>query len=189
MKVFLNSSYWTVTPDQPSVQPLSKYLLCCAAATKPSLLKSVLFINSSLYQGVRPRSMCRSRPLPVWGRLARRRLFQRYESAFSSRSQTFPHPRSFASPPIAFALSAPLSSGEHTHTNFTTGNDNWPLVKWLIFTCNTASHAEGLASGSSKGALRAKQWVIAVSLGTETSLLYPRDTKLHLNLSLTYYHR
>lgn len=103
------------------------HLLCCAAATKPGLLKSVLFTNSSLYQGVRPRSMCRSRPLPVWGRLARRRLFQRYESAFSSRSQTFPHPRSFASPPIVFALSALLSSGEHTHTH-KLHNRKWQLA-------------------------------------------------------------
>lgn len=90
----------------------------------------------------------------------------------------------FPSPSLSLLYSLQVN----THTNFITGNDNWPLVKRLIFPCNTASHAS-LSSGSNKGALRAKQWVIAVSLGTETSLVYQRDTKLHLHLSRTYYYK
>lgn len=57
--------------------------------------RSVPLVHSPLYQGVCPRPVRRSGPVPVRGRLARRRLFQRYESALffpSSNSQTSPHP-------------------------------------------------------------------------------------------------
>lgn len=209
MKEFLCSSYGAVEVHQTkkSCEPLSYNLICtlCGAAASDNCThccmsylqltilhkarsvrkcvshqqlaapRSVSTVDVSLQTAASVREAGEATTVPaVW------------ISLFPSLTDISSLSLSFAFPPIAFPLSSSLQV--HTQINFTytTGNDNWPLVKWPIFTYTAPSHTEGLSNGNGKGALpHAQQWVIDVSLSPETSLLDRRDAELHLHLSLT----